>query len=145
MIEWIMSCMTSHSFTINVNGDHVGYFKGMRGLRQGDPLYPYLFTFVMEVLSLMINRKIDQSSEFKFHWRCNKVKLTHLCFADDLMIFSNGDVGSVKVLNDSLMEFSGVSGLPPNMEKSVVFLVMFLLIPSLLFLKSCLFQLALFP
>nr|GEV05021.1 hypothetical protein CTI12_AA325620 [Tanacetum cinerariifolium] len=91
--------------------------EGMKGLRQGDPLSPYLFIMVMEVLSLMINRKIVECDEFKFHWRCSKVKLTHLYFAEDLMIFSNGDVGSVSVIKVALNEFSGVSGLVPNMDK----------------------------
>nr|GEV62181.1 hypothetical protein [Tanacetum cinerariifolium] len=48
MIGWIMSCVTFTSFTINVNGDHLGFLKGMRGLRQGDPLSLYLFTLVMK-------------------------------------------------------------------------------------------------
>ncbi|GJX75707.1 RNA-directed DNA polymerase, eukaryota, reverse transcriptase zinc-binding domain protein [Tanacetum coccineum] len=68
-----------------------------------------------------INRKIKENDDFKFHWRCSKVNLTHLSFADDLMIFSNGDVGSVNILKAALNEFSGVSGLFPNLEKSQVF------------------------
>ncbi|GJR53135.1 RNA-directed DNA polymerase, eukaryota, reverse transcriptase zinc-binding domain protein [Tanacetum coccineum] len=83
MIKWIMSCVTSLSFSINVNGDHLGYFKGMRGLRQGDPLSPYLFTLVMEVFNLVLKRQISKSPSFKYHWLCKDLKLTHLCFADD--------------------------------------------------------------
>ncbi|GKB62983.1 putative RNA-directed DNA polymerase [Tanacetum coccineum] len=113
-VDWgfLRQCLVHFGFPLRM---------GMRGLRQGDPLSPYLFTIVMEVLSLMINRKIDECDEFKFHWRCSKVKLTHLCFANDLMIFSNGDVGSVSVIKAALNEFSRVSGLVPNMGKSQVF------------------------
>ncbi|GKB60968.1 sodium/hydrogen exchanger 6 [Tanacetum coccineum] len=53
--------------------------------------------------------------------RCSKVNLTYLCFADDLMLFSNGDVNYVSLLKAALDKFSGTSGLVPNLEKSFVF------------------------
>nr|GEY48964.1 hypothetical protein [Tanacetum cinerariifolium] len=46
-------------FTINVNGDIIGYFKGGRGLRQGDPVSPYIFTLIMDIFSLMLKRHIN--------------------------------------------------------------------------------------
>ncbi|XP_022026078.1 uncharacterized protein LOC110926659 [Helianthus annuus] len=95
MIDWIMTCVTTASFSIAVNGDHKGFFKGKRGLRQGDPLSPYLFTLVMEVLTLMITRRVKDDEAFKYHWRCKEVDLTHLCFADDLFLFCHGDTNSV--------------------------------------------------
>ncbi|KAJ9535293.1 hypothetical protein OSB04_un001605 [Centaurea solstitialis] len=122
MICWIMKCVTSASFTIRVNGEHHGFFQGMRGIRQGDPLSPYLFTLVMEVLNLMVKRRVHNSDNFKFHPRCEKVGLTHLCFADDLLMFCYGDASSVRVLRDALFEFGGVSGLKPSLEKSTCFL-----------------------
>ncbi|GJS99508.1 RNA-directed DNA polymerase, eukaryota, reverse transcriptase zinc-binding domain protein [Tanacetum coccineum] len=121
MVKWIMTCITSTKFSINVNGERVGYFKGGRGLRQGDPISPYLFTLVMEVLNLLIQKNIEESKGFKYHFGCKKLKITHLCFADDLLIFCHGDLESVKIMKKSLDEFSGVSGLLPNMHKSTIF------------------------
>ncbi|GKD05528.1 RNA-directed DNA polymerase, eukaryota, reverse transcriptase zinc-binding domain protein [Tanacetum coccineum] len=50
MVKWIMTYITTSSFSICVNGTSYGYFKGARGLRQRDPISPYLFTLVMEMI-----------------------------------------------------------------------------------------------
>ncbi|GJW63464.1 RNA-directed DNA polymerase, eukaryota, reverse transcriptase zinc-binding domain protein [Tanacetum coccineum] len=60
MVQWILQCVTSVSFSICVNGERFGYFKGGRGLRQGDPMSPYLFTLVMGILSLIVQKKVDE-------------------------------------------------------------------------------------
>lgn len=91
MVKWIMECITTASFIVNVNGVHVGVFKGKRGLRQGDPMSLYLFTMVMKVFTLMVKTHIKFDKKFKFHWKCKKVGLPHLCFADDLLLFCHGD------------------------------------------------------
>ncbi|XP_059442158.1 uncharacterized protein LOC132174537 [Corylus avellana] len=57
-------------------------------------------------------------SGFKFHPNCLKMKLTHLCFADDLLIFSEASVSSVKVIKAALVEFEELSGLKANPSKS---------------------------
>ncbi|GJZ38965.1 RNA-directed DNA polymerase, eukaryota, reverse transcriptase zinc-binding domain protein, partial [Tanacetum coccineum] len=71
-------------------------------LRQGDLMSPYLFTLVMEMLSLIVQDKIEEKKEFKYHFGCKKIKLIHVCFADDLLIFCNGDKSSVNVLKEAI-------------------------------------------
>ncbi|GJT19200.1 RNA-directed DNA polymerase, eukaryota, reverse transcriptase zinc-binding domain protein [Tanacetum coccineum] len=121
MVAWIMTCVSSASFTIGINGERYGFFKSGRGLRQGDPISPYLFTLVMEVFSLLLARNVTTSHVFKYHKGCKDLKLTHLSFADDLLVFCHGDVKSIKVIKEALLEFSKSSGLIPNMDKSVIF------------------------
>jgi hypothetical protein len=87
MVDWIMTCVSSTSFSICVNGELHGYFRGQRGLRQGDPLSPYLFTLVMEVLTLMFNQMIAQHDSFRFHKQCKQHQIINICFADDLFLF----------------------------------------------------------
>ncbi|GJS29411.1 hypothetical protein Tco_0490031 [Tanacetum coccineum] len=121
MIGWIMECVTSTSFSISINGCLHGYFKGKCGLRQGDPLSPYLFTLVMEVLTLMLHRRARVTNSFTYHRYCSKLNIINLCFADDLFLFAHGDVDSARVIMDSLDEFKNASGLTPSLPKSTAY------------------------
>jgi hypothetical protein len=100
-----MECVTSTSFSISVNGVLHGYFKGKRGLRQGDPLSPYLFTLVMEILTLIIHRRVTLFELFTYHHKCSNLNIINLCFADDLILFAHGDVNSAHVIMNALEEF----------------------------------------
>ncbi|GJV65741.1 RNA-directed DNA polymerase, eukaryota, reverse transcriptase zinc-binding domain protein [Tanacetum coccineum] len=58
---------------------------------------------------------------FGFHEKMvQKIEITHLCFADDLLVFCHEDCESVRIIKKSLDEFSGFSGLLPNMQKSTL-------------------------
>ncbi|GJS50337.1 RNA-directed DNA polymerase, eukaryota, reverse transcriptase zinc-binding domain protein [Tanacetum coccineum] len=120
MVNWIMKYVTTTSFSICVNGESCGYFKGGRGLRQGDPMSLYLFTLVMEILTMIIKRKVEHCHEFQYHFGCKKLKITNICFVDDLLLFCHADRTSVKVLRDSIEEFGKVAGLIPNYNKSTI-------------------------
>nr|GEU61973.1 RNA-directed DNA polymerase, eukaryota, reverse transcriptase zinc-binding domain protein [Tanacetum cinerariifolium] len=121
MMEWIMTCVSSASFTIRINRERHGFFRSMRGLRQWDSISPYLFTLVMEVFSLILARKVERGNALKFLKGCKELKMTHLSFADDLLVFCHWDDKSVNVIKEALVEFSKVSGLLPNIEKSIIF------------------------
>ncbi|GJU54600.1 RNA-directed DNA polymerase, eukaryota, reverse transcriptase zinc-binding domain protein [Tanacetum coccineum] len=66
-------------------------------------------------------REINEESGFKYHWGCKELEISHLCFADDLLVVCHGDVKSVKVIKKAMDKFSNMSGLVPNLGKSTVF------------------------
>ncbi|XP_048617726.1 uncharacterized protein LOC125589247 [Brassica napus] len=120
-IHWIHTCLSTATFSVYVNGELEGFFGSECGLRQGCALSPYLFVIAVNVLSRMLN-KGALSQQFGFHPHCRKVNLTHLSFADDLMIFTDGAVESLKGIFEILTEFEGLSGLVINPAKSSIFM-----------------------
>lgn len=80
------------------------YFHETRGLRQRDPFSSYLFVIFMEVLSLILKKAFSRSN-FKYHGKTKESGLTHLCFANDLILFSKGDIGYFSLLFYALHRF----------------------------------------
>lgn len=119
-LNWVRACITSSMLSIKINGVLEGYFKSESGLRQGDPLSPYLFVLAMEVLTACI-RKFTCSVDFKHHLGTKELDLSHLIFADDVLLFSKGDLTSVKLLMEGVHLFSSISGLQLNLSKCSVF------------------------
>ncbi|GKF48334.1 hypothetical protein Tco_0141585, partial [Tanacetum coccineum] len=58
----------------------------------------------MEVLTLMLQRRVMETGSFSYHRYCDKLDLINLCFADDLFLFSYGDVQSASIIKDTLDE-----------------------------------------
>ena len=112
-----MVCVTSVSFSVHINGQIAGKFSGGRGLKQGDPLSPLLFVITMEYLSRLLH-KTNLTKGFKFHPHCKALKLTHLMFANDLIIFSKRNPPTVKLIMIALTIFYDYASLKANMGKS---------------------------
>ncbi|KAL2253034.1 UNVERIFIED_CONTAM: hypothetical protein Sindi_0098100 [Sesamum indicum] len=116
--RWVEECISSPSFSVGMNGKPHGYFVGARGLRQGDPLSPYLFVLVMEALHMGMLQLIEQDMNFVFHWKCDDIRIFQLGFADDLLLFCRANTESVRVFKSGLDRFADWSGLRLNVEKS---------------------------
>lgn len=104
-------------FPLAFNGTLHGYFKGQRGLRQGDPISPLLFVLSMEYMPRIFTR-IGEHKFSRFHPRCKSLNLNHLVFADDLIVFSRGEVVSINLIMRGLATFTAPCGLIVNSEKS---------------------------
>ncbi|XP_058776141.1 uncharacterized protein LOC131650448 [Vicia villosa] len=120
-VNWIMAGVTTVSYRFNINGDNTKRMEAARGIRQGDPISPFLFVIVMEYFSRLLF-KMQQSPEFHHHSKCKKLKVTHLTFAEDILLFTRGDTVSVNSLTSTLQSFSSSTGLIVNPAKCQIYL-----------------------
>ena len=97
-IQWITECVTSVSYTLLVNGNFTSSFKPFQGLRQGDPLSPYLFPFCANILSIALLQAENQKQLQGVKIGRNGLSFTHLLFADDSLLFFKKDNKSVTKL-----------------------------------------------
>ncbi|XP_055960697.1 uncharacterized protein LOC126668753 [Mercurialis annua] len=120
-INWIMQCVTSVTFSIQINGHIQGYFHPSRGLRQGDPLSPLLFVICAQGLSHMIDQAVNSGFLSGIKLQRNGPVISHLLFADDSIIFSQADMQSVIRIQPLLHKYALASGQVINMDKSDLF------------------------
>ncbi|KAA3473267.1 reverse transcriptase [Gossypium australe] len=120
-IELIKRCLNSVRYSILINGKEGSSFRSSRGLRQGDPLSPYLFLFCGEGLSALM-RLACQEKKISGAKVCRgSPTITHLMFAYDCILFGEVSNRGVNVFKDILSEYEACSGQCVNFKKSKVF------------------------
>ncbi|KAG7541208.1 Reverse transcriptase zinc-binding domain [Arabidopsis thaliana x Arabidopsis arenosa] len=119
-LAWVKECISSPRFSISINGELAGFFPGKKGIRQGDPISPYLFILVMEVLSKLLDAAAS-NGHFRLHPLCSSPRVTHLLFADDLLVFNDGARHSLSGIAEVMRQFKTLSGLDMNPTKSEIF------------------------
>ncbi|XP_013617158.1 PREDICTED: uncharacterized protein LOC106323609 [Brassica oleracea var. oleracea] len=119
-ITWIMHCIDTTGFLVSVNGELEGFFSSVRGVRQGRSLSSYLYVIASNVLSKMINKSVRNGS-IGYHPWCREVSLSHLSFAVDIVVFTNGSHDSLEGTLRVFDDFARISGLTINISKSTVF------------------------
>nr|XP_009767270.1 PREDICTED: uncharacterized protein LOC104218471 [Nicotiana sylvestris] len=117
--DLVITCVKTVGYSIVVNGEPTMHFPTTKGLRQGDPILPFLFTIVMEYLSRSL--KGLEKEKDKYHPRCSRLGIIHLSFADDLLLFVRGDITSITQLQQCLNQFYRASGLQANKTKSSIY------------------------
>lgn len=125
-LRWIKWCLSATSFFVLINGTLSGFFQSSRSLRQRDPLSPYLFVIAIEALSFLLKREVCGGflSSCQLRGKGDEVvKVSHLLFVDDTLIFCEVWEEQMMFLWWLLMWFEAISGLRVNMDKSELILV----------------------
>jgi len=118
-IKWISECISTVSYSIVINGGSCGFFKPSRGLRQGDPLSPYLFLICMNVLARRLyDHSIDPKTGLGIEIAPTARRIPCLFFADDSLIFCKTSVQACQQLKTILDVFCTQSGQLINFHKS---------------------------
>ena len=117
-VNLIMSCVAKGETSILWNGEKTDPFFPSRGLRQGDPLSPYLFVLCLEYLSNLINTKVESKDWIGIKASKNGPVFSHLFFADDLIFFAEANENCCRTIMDVLNDFCMVSGQKVNFHKS---------------------------
>lgn len=119
-VTWIMACVTSVSYSYLINGAAQGRVEPSRGIRQGDPLSPYLFILCTEVLSGLCKKAQLHGSVIGVKVSRHGPAINHLLFADDTMFFSRTDHRSCAELILILKKYGDASGQCINLDKSSI-------------------------
>ncbi|GJU08786.1 RNA-directed DNA polymerase, eukaryota [Tanacetum coccineum] len=115
--SWIRGCLHSGMASVLLNGSPTSEFQFHCGLKQGDPLAPYLFILIMESLHLSLSRAIE-AGIFKGIKIGSSLNISHLFYADDAVFIGEWSIANLSGITHILHCFSLLSGLSINLKKS---------------------------
>ena len=117
-IAWIRACISSASFSILLNGSPFSIISPAKGLRQGDPLSPFLFILGFKVFSRLMFREERAGLIKGLQISRNTPSLHHLLFVDDLLIFGKAKLSEASCINTYLEKYCRWSSQAINTSKS---------------------------
>ena len=121
LIQLIMSCVTSVSTSILFHGGVLDSFHPSRGIKQGDPLSPYLFIMCMDFLGQLIEEKCSGKFWNSVKASRNGLAFSHLVFADDVVLFAKANLKNYRAIRKVLETFYRTSGQSVGEAKTRVF------------------------
>ena len=122
--KWValmMECITTVSYSILINGEPSGTINPSRGIRQGDPLSPYLFILCTEGLHGLLNQAVVAGDIRGISICRNGPRLTHLFFTDDSLLFCRASIQECQNIQDILLTYEKASGQQLNRDKTTLF------------------------
>ena len=119
-VQMVMGCVETATFSFVINGTAQGWVRASRGLRQGDPVSPYLFLFVTEGLIGLL-RRAEVNSDITGHQICRGApSISHLLFADDSLFFCKASIDQARAVRRVLSLYESASGQQVNAGKSSI-------------------------
>ncbi|GKC66249.1 putative RNA-directed DNA polymerase, eukaryota, reverse transcriptase zinc-binding domain protein, partial [Tanacetum coccineum] len=119
--SWIRACLHSSRASILINGNPTFEFSIKRGLRQGDPLSPFLFILVMEGLHYALSNAVSSGLIRGIKLGSSDITLSHLFYADDVVITTDWNSHDIDNIIRVLHVFYLASGLRINIHKSNIY------------------------
>ena len=116
-----MGCVKTVSYLVLVNGEPCGMIQPTRGIRQGDPLSPFIFLLCIEGLNGRIKKAENNGEIHGFSLYRRGPKLTHLLFADDSLLFCRATIEECGKVLEILNMYEEASGQKVNRSKTALF------------------------
>ncbi|XP_071693604.1 uncharacterized protein [Rutidosis leptorrhynchoides] len=113
-----MTCLSSASISVLVNGSPTLEFKPERGVRQGDPISPFLFIIAAEGLNILTQRAAENGIFKGINVGRDKIMVSHLQYADDMIFFGDWYRSNLANVMKLLRCFEELSGLKVNFAKT---------------------------
>lgn len=120
-IDLVRCCLSTAEMQLIWNGEKGENFLPTRGIRQGDPISPYLFVLVMEKLAHLIQAEVHEGSWLPFKLKRQGTTVSHVFFADDLILFAEATSDQAAIIKACLDDFCAASGEKVNEAKSRIF------------------------
>ena len=120
-VKLIFECISMVIYSILVNGEPKGNRVLSRGLRQGNPLSPYLFLFCSEGLNALIKQAVHEEKIRGYSLCQYGPKISHVFFADDSLLFCRAQISDIRAIQGILDQYEKASGQRINKEKTTLF------------------------
>ena len=116
-IRIVMRCVSLVNYAIRINGQPCGQIQPTRGLRQGDPLSPYLFLICAKGLSALLHCAAQRKAIKGVTASAKDPRVSHLFFADDSLVFRRAIASDAKEIQRILKVYELSSGQQLNYTK----------------------------